>query len=174
TRSTIAGRDRDLIFVGRLVSEKGLDLLLEALARLGARGWRPQLTVIGSGAQHSAMEEMTARLDLRDQVKFAGAKSPSEIAEALNRHKILVAPSRYDEPFGVVALEGIGCGCAVIGSNGGGLPEAIGPCGITFPNGDVDALAKAIEKLLREPDERHRLAENAATHLSQFQPATIA
>ena len=92
----------------------------------------------------------------------------------LQEHKILVIPSRYDEPFGVVALEGIACGCVAVGSVGGGLPEAIGPCGLTFPNGDAAALAQALEQLLRQPNEQRRLVANAPQHLAKFHPATIA
>ena len=120
------------------------------------------------------MEELAAKLGLRDQVTFAGPKRDAELAHLLQQHKILVIPSRYDEPFGVVALEGIACGCVAVGSAGGGLPEAIGPCGLTFPNGDVDALARTLEKLLRAPEERQRLMAHAPEHLAKFQPAAIA
>ena len=120
------------------------------------------------------MQELTKRLGLESQVQFSGAQSGAELTHALNEHQILVVPSRYDEPFGVVALEGIACGCAVIGSSGGGLPEAIGPCGITFPNGDIAALEKALELLLTQPNERERLTAAAPGHLAQFQPHLIA
>jgi glycosyltransferase involved in cell wall biosynthesis len=97
-----------------------------------------------------------------------------ELVKLLQEHKILVIPSRYDEPFGVVALEGIACGCVAVGSSGGGLPEAIGSCGVTFPNGDANALAQALEQLLRQPDEQRRLTANAPQHLARFHPTVIA
>jgi glycogen synthase len=172
TRAAAGERSGDLIFVGRVVSEKGLDVLLESLALLRARGPRPRLTIVGSGPEEKSMHQLAARLDLVDQVTWSGIKRGSELAEILNRHKILVVPSRYDEPFGVVALEGIACGCAVIGSKGGGLPEAIGLCGITFPNGDAVALADALERLLAAPDQE--LVAAAPQHLARFHPATIA
>ena len=169
-----ARRTHELLFLGRLVSEKGLDTLLEALGRLRQRQVRPQLTVIGSGPEQLNMQELTKRLGLEDQVKFLGAQSGAELAATLNQHKILVVPSKYDEPFGVVALEGIACGCAVIGSNGGGLPEAIGSCGITFPNGDIAALENALERLLTRREEREELIAAGLKHLIQFQPALVA
>jgi glycosyltransferase involved in cell wall biosynthesis len=172
-RSTSTER-ADLIFVGRLVSEKGLDILLESLRRLSSRGLTPRLTIVGSGSEEPRMRALARTLGLEPQVDFVGAKNPTEVAELLNRHAILVVPSRYDEPFGVVALEGIACGCAVVGSSGGGLPEAIGECGVTFANGDIEALADALEKLLRDSDERRRLAANAPQHLARFYPTTIA
>lgn len=167
-------RSADLIFLGRLVSEKGIDLLLEALALLRARNFSAHLTIVGSGPELSALQQMVRRLGLGGQVTFVGPKRDAELVDLLRRHKILVIPSRYDEPFGVVALEGIASGCAVVGSRGGGLPEAIGPCGVTFPNGDVEALVDTLEKLLRQPDERRRLLANASEHLSKFHPAVIA
>jgi glycogen synthase len=169
-----AERNGDIIFVGRIVSEKGLDILVESLAGLRLNRLQPRLTVVGSGPELIATQKRAAELGFHDQVAFIGSKSGAELAEILNRHKILVVPSRYEEPFGVVALEGIACGCAVVGSRGGGLPEAIGPCGLTFANGDPEALSKALEKLLTQPRERERLAANAPQHLAQFQPALIA
>ena len=120
------------------------------------------------------MQKLVADLGLRDQVTFAGAQSGEELARTFNAHRILVVPSRYKEPFGVVALEGIACGCLVVGSRGGGLPEAIGPCGLTFPNADAGALADILERLLRAPSERDRLLGAAPEHLACFQPSTIA
>lgn len=167
-------RRREFIFLGRLVEEKGLDILLQALSGLRQRDLRPQLTVVGSGPELEKMQDLTKRLGLEAQVQFRGPQTGSELASTLNEHQTLVVPSRYDEPFGVVALEGIACGCAVIASSGGGLPEAVGPCGITFPNGDIAALEKALERLSTRSDERERLVAQAPSHLSQFQPRLVA
>ena len=120
------------------------------------------------------MQELAKRLGLDDQVQFRGAQSGAELAATLNQHQILVVPSKYDEPFGVVALEGIACGCAVIGSSGGGLPEAIGPCGITFSNGDIGALESAMERLLTRPLEREGLIAAGPKYLARFQPRLVA
>jgi glycogen(starch) synthase len=167
-------RPGDLIFLGRLVTEKGVDVLLQALALLRNRRLFPRLTIVGSGPELVAMQQMAGRLGLNEQVTFAGAKRGAELVGLLQEHKILVIPSRYNEPFGVVALEGIACGCVVVGSGGGGLPEAIGPCGMTFPNGDAEALGESLEKLLRSPEERQRLTANAARHLERFSSSVIA
>jgi glycogen(starch) synthase len=173
-RSPGAERSSDLIFLGRLVSEKGIDVLLEALALLRTRTLSPRLTIVGSGPEMSAMQKMSERLGLSEDVTFAGPKRGAEMVSLLQEHKILVVPSRYDEPFGVVALEGIACGCVAVGSSGGGLPEAIGPCGVTFPNGDANALAHALEQLLLQPDEQRRLVANAPQHLAKFHSTVIA
>ncbi len=167
-------RTGELLFVGRLVSEKGLDLLLETLSHLRKRELRPSLTVVGAGPELNAMQKLAGDLGLHDQVTFAGPQRGEELAKIFHSHRILVVPSRYDEPFGVVALEGIACGCVVVGSKGGGLPEAIGPGGLTFPNGDAGALAEALEKLLRAPDECDGLGAPAQKHLVHFHPTAIA
>jgi glycogen synthase len=167
-------RSARLIFLGRLVSEKGVDILLQALAILQARNSSPSLTIVGGGPELSALQELAKTLRLEHQVTFTGPKRGEELTALLRKHEILVVPSRYDEPFGVVALEGIACGCVVVGSRGGGLPEAIGPCGLIFQNGDVNALAATLESLLLSPDERERLLAHAPQHLAKFHPATIA
>jgi glycogen synthase len=166
-------RSQDLVFLGRLVAEKGVDILLKAMNRLKSRGGIPSLTIIGTGPEQAALERLADQLGLGAWVTFVGAKDGEELAQLLQAHKILVVPSRYEEPFGIVALEGIACGCVVIGSSGGGLPEAIGRCGMTFPNGDDAALADSLERL-QNPGERARLQAHATSHLAQFQPATVA
>ncbi|MEP7013319.1 MAG: glycosyltransferase family 4 protein [Acidobacteriota bacterium] len=161
-------RTKDLVAVGRLVSDKGFDLLLEALAFLAqTEGLTPRLTLIGGGPERPRLVAQAAALGLTHRIELTGTLPPGEIARRLAEHRFLVVPSRYAEPFGLVALEGIACGCAVIGSSRGGLPEAIGPCGRTFPNGDAGALAGLLAELLRSADARERLLEGAAEHLAE-------
>lgn len=133
-------RDRELLFVGRLVSDKGCSVLLEALGLLKKEGISPSLTITGSGPEQELLARQAAVLGLADQIRFTGPLRGHQLAREMNRHRTLVVPSLWAEPFGIVALEGIACGCYVIGSNAGGLRDAIGLCGCTFPNGDVSAL----------------------------------
>ena len=164
-------RAKELIFVGRLVSDKGADLLLEAMASLPSN---PRLTVAGDGAERAHLEKQAAELGLQTRIEFVGSQSGERLANLLRQHRILVVPSRWREPFGIVALEGIACGCVVVGSAEGGLAEAIGPCGLTFPNGDAAALAQALSRLLEDPGECERLRQNAAAHLARFTPRRVA
>jgi glycosyltransferase involved in cell wall biosynthesis len=172
-RENIA-RDGDLVAVGRLVSDKGFDILVEAMARLAGEGLRPKLSIIGDGPEREALRRLVKELGLAAQVAFLGAMNGPALAEALNRHRLAVVPSRWKEPFGIVALEAIACGCAVVGSRDGGLSDAIGPCGITFPNGDVPALAEALSGLLKKPGLLLKYREHAPEHLRQHQPAAVA
>ncbi len=167
-------RTEDLVFLGRLVSDKGVDLLLDALARLAAEGLRPRLTVIGDGPEAPHLREQAARLGLTERVRFLGTRTGEELVEILNRHRILVVPSRYNEPFGIVALEGIACGCVVVGSQGGGLKDAIGPCGDTFRNGDTADLARVLGHWLRNPELDAPCHEQAAAHLARHSTARAA
>jgi glycosyltransferase involved in cell wall biosynthesis len=149
-RDPSAVRDRELIFVGRLVSDKGADILLEALQLLRSRGLRPWLTIVGSGPEADALWALAERLQLTNQVNFVGAKTGSELAGLLNRHQIIEISSRWREPFGLVALEGLACGCKAIVARCGGLVEAIGPCAIPFEHQSVAGLADAIRSTLQD------------------------
>lgn len=169
-----AVRDRDLVFVGRLVSDKGVDDLLYALEDLRRRGLTPRLSIVGDGPERTSLEALAVSLGLTAQVDFVGVLRGPELAAALNSHRVLVVPSRWAEPFGLVALEGIACGCVVVGSELGGLPEAIGPCGVTYPNGNRAALANRIGEVLLNPRLYADLRSNAAIHLQRHRPEVIA
>ena len=166
-------RSRELVFVGRLVSDKGADILLEALHILAAAGNRPGLTIVGDGPERPRLEAQAHRLGLQEDVRFLGTKSGQDLVQILNQHQVMVVPSRYNEPFGIVALEGAACGCVVVGSEGGGLKEAIGPCGPTFPNGDAAALAKVLELLPRDPVAMEGFRRAAHGHLAAHSAASI-
>jgi glycogen(starch) synthase len=158
-------RQLDLLFVGRLVSDKGVDLLLAALGQLAQEGLRVQLTVAGEGPERRALARQANELGLEASVRFVGILKDEQLATEYRRHGVVVIPSRYEEPFGIVALEAIASGCVVIGSAGGGLKDAIGECGLTYPNGDRAALAEGIRRLLGEPELRRQLRARAADHL---------
>jgi len=160
-------RTGDFVFVGRLVSDKGVDLLLEALAILAREGLEPRLTIVGDGPEAPRLREQAARLGIAGRVAFLGLQQGREVVAILNGHRVMVIPSRYQEPFGIVALEGIACGCLVVGSEGGGLKEAIGACGRTFRNGDAGDLARVLGDVLRHPERDGDLLRHAADHLAR-------
>lgn len=167
-------RRKDLVFVGRFVSDKGLPVLLRALVQLCKRGLRPALTVVGYGPEEAAWRRLSDELGLAAQVHFIGVMRGRELAEELNAHKVLVVPSLWNEPFGVVALEGMACGCVVVGSEGGGLKEAIGPGGLTFPNGDIEALSGCLIKGLHDEKTIVGCRSAAPAHLAWHQPGPVA
>lgn len=163
---------KDMIFVGRLVSDKGADLALDALARLHRKGQHRHLTIVGDGPEKTSLVTRAHALGLRKHVEFPGPLQGIALADELRAHRVQLVPSRWPEPFGIVALEGAACGCFVIGSNQGGLPEAIGPCGVCFPNGDADALAERIAQVAPSP---HTVVQETArrAHLEKHTTAFI-
>jgi glycogen(starch) synthase len=170
-----APRDRDIVFLARLVSDKGGDLTLEALAILKDKHrLTPSLTIVGDGPEGGNLRAMAARLGVEKQVTFAGMLTEETLVRMLNRHRIMVVPSRLAEPFGVVALEGIACGCVLAGSESGGLADAIGPCGLTFPNHDAPAFAEAVRRLLEDEALCQKLRAEAPAHLEKHSAERIA
>ena len=167
-------KSKELVFLGRVVSEKGVGILLEALAQLKLQRKEPQLTIIGQGSEELMLRQKINYLGIEKQVNFVGAKTGEELVRILNEHQMMIVPSLYDEPFGVVALEGIACGCVVVGSAGGGLKDAIGECGVTFPNGDVAALTQILANLLNNPHQLSAYRQNAPAHLSRHQQKVVA
>lgn len=168
-----AARDRELVFVGRLVSEKGADLLLQAFKQLEKRWPTIRLSLIGHGPERPKLEKQAAQMGLAERTGFLGPLEPEQVAAQLRRHRILVVPSVYEEPFGVVALEGAACGCRVLGSDGGGLPEAIGPAGTTFRRGNLADLTERLNDLLGAVHDATE-QQTIAAHLQHHHPRRIA
>jgi glycogen synthase len=124
-------RSCDLLFVGRPVPEKGLPDLLDALAAIADLPWR--LSVAGDVAPFAVAHAM-----IRDRISFLGRVSQTEVASIMQRHDVLVVPSRY-ETFGNVALEGLAVGMVVVASRVGGLKQLIadGRTGFHFEPANV-------------------------------------
>ena len=165
------GRD-GLLFVGRLVSVKGADLAIEALRRLRERGVETTLTICGDGPERDALEQQVREAGLEDAVTFEGWTEPDELAAHYRRARLLLVPSRY-EPFGIVALEAIAGGCPVVAAETGGLPEAVGDCGILVAPDDPGALADAAERALRS-DVRADLRAAMPAHVDRHRIDRIA
>ncbi|MCS3672409.1 glycosyltransferase involved in cell wall biosynthesis [Salinibacter ruber] len=161
-----------LLFVGRLVSVKGADLAVEALRRLRKRGIDTTLTICGDGPERDALERQAKEADLEDAVKFEGWTEPDELADRYRHAELLLVPSRY-EPFGIVALETLASGCPVVAAETGGLPEAVGDCGLLVPPDDAEGLADATERALRS-DVRDNLRAAIPAHVNRHRVDRIA
>lgn len=148
-------RDIDLLFVGRLIPDKGCDVLLKALVRLGEWQMFPKLTVIGDNLKNTVSElpkwrHQAEKMGLDNQVRFLGERPAPEVAAAMRASRILVIPSTWQEPFGIVGLEGLASGCQVIASIHGGLKEACGEFATYFENGNDESLATALKSCLNQ------------------------
>lgn len=161
-------RDRDIVFVGRMIPEKGCVDLIDAVSLLDAAGMQVSVTLIGDGPERPALERRAYERGLDGMIRFAGQMTGADLARMLSRHRLMVVPSRWPEPFGIVALEGMASGCVVIGTDLGGLPEAIGPGGVIVPSDNPKAIADAVRVLLADEElcgrYRHAGTRFAARH----------
>lgn len=167
-------RDRDIVFVGRLVSDKGVTTLLDALHRLRGLGLHLSATLIGDGPEAPALREQTRSLGLTDQVEFAGRRSGEDLVRRLHAHHVLVVPSVWEEPFGLVVLEGLACGCLPLVARSGALPEAAGPCGRVFAKGEAGALAAELLAWHMHRPVAASVQTQSAEHLASHQPDRVA
>lgn len=174
-KTNLAKRQKELVFLGRLVSIKGADLLIQALHILKKHHkLTPKLTIVGFGEDEPKLRQQVADSGLSETIRFVGQKTGENLAQELNQHQIIVVPSRWAEPFGIVALEGMACGCVPIVSEQGGLPDAIGKCGLTFENNNAQKLAEAIRKLLTQTDLLKNFSGKTQEHIKNYSPENIA
>ncbi|HEY2731276.1 MAG TPA: glycosyltransferase family 4 protein [Polyangia bacterium] len=166
----------DFLYVGRLVSEKGVRTLLNALGSLNARpGRRPaNLLIVGDGERRLALEEQAAALDLTTHVHFAGQKRDQELLDAIALGRIAVVPSEWEEPMGGVALELLAAGLPLIVSERGGLAECAGDAAWTFPNGNHLALAAQMASLLDDEALRGSKLARAREVVARFDETRMA
>ena len=143
-------QENRILYVGQLIRGKGVDLLLRALPFLGCDY---ELTIVGAGNAQPELERLHQKLRLGDKVRFAGWVNPQDLTEYYARSKVLVVPSRWPEPFGMIGLEAMHHGRPVVAFEVGGIPDWLdhGVTGFLAPEQDVLALANALEKLLRDP-----------------------
>lgn len=171
-------RERELVFVGRLVSDKGVDLLISALDLLARRGRHVRLTVVGDGPEREALHRQARASNLADRIEFVGHRTGSDLAATLNAHRVLVVPSVWEEPFGVVVLEALACGCVPLVAHSGGLPEAVGACGVVLARTARESLAAAlatgIDALLGDHEAIEHFRQQAAAHLERHTPDRVA
>lgn len=163
-------------YIGRVVEEKGLDTLLDALAQVPSR---PALRIVGGGDQRVSLEMRAERLGIRDRVRFEGAVPPERVPELLNQLDILVLPSRtrpnWKEQFGRILVEAMATEVAVVGSDSGEIPNVIGDAGLVFPEGDAAALAAHLRALIEDPAElRERQQAGRERVLARFTQEQIA
>ncbi len=140
------------LFAGRLVKEKGVDVLLRALAQLHARIPHASLDVIGDGAERASLEALSHSLGLGHVVRFHGAQSRAQTEAIACAAWVQVVPSLWAEPFGLVAVEAMMRGTAVIASASGGLADIVRneATGLLVPRGDVAALSDALHRVLSD------------------------
>ena len=165
----------DFIFVGRLVFEKGINILLHALFKLVSEDEfkNIRLAIIGDGPLKSDLESTAENLNLKNNSYFLGAKNRNELISILSQARIGVVPSLYEEPMGGVALEFLAAGKSVIVSEYGGLSECIGDAGLTFKNGNIEELYKCMKALTNNISLEKKLMKHAPTRLEIFNESNL-
>ncbi|HML94121.1 MAG TPA: glycosyltransferase family 4 protein [Thermodesulfobacteriota bacterium] len=151
------------VFAGRLVKEKGVDVLLRAFGKVSAKVPAARLVIAGDGPERKNLEALASRLNLTPSVRFAGYLQQEEMNDALKGAWVQVIPSLWDEPFGIVAIEAMARGAPVVASSSGGLGEIIEPGvdGFLVPPGDADVLSEKLTALLTDKNLAASMASSA-------------
>ena len=159
-------------FAGRLVREKGADVLMRAFAKVVAQLPKARLLVAGEGPEEACLARLIVDLGLSASVSMLGYLPRQEMEHRFDAAWVQAVPSRWMEPFGNVALEAMMRGTAVVASDAGGFAEIVqnGETGLLVPPGDADALAQGLVRLLRDRELAERMGSTgrrfALTHFS--------
>ncbi len=142
-----------LLCLGRVVDDKGFDLAIRALADIRRRVPATRLVVAGDGPARAALSGEAAALGLADAVEFTGWVRPEGVPSLLNRATVVIVPSRWQEAFGLVALQAAQMARPVVATDVGGLPEVVldGSTGLIVPAESPAAIAGAVSALLEDP-----------------------
>lgn len=159
-----AGEPDEVLFVGRLHRQKGVDTLVRAVPLLPA-GCR--VTLAGDGPERGALRRLAAELGVADRVRVTGFLPHREVPGLLAAARVAVLPSRYEE-LGTALVEAMAAGRPVVASRVGGIPELVrdGVDGLLVPPGDPVALAAAIGRLLADPALAAELGANGRARVA--------
>tara|TARA_B110000211_G_C14087947_1_gene557556 strand:+ start:3793 stop:4839 length:1047 start_codon:yes stop_codon:yes gene_type:complete len=170
-------KTKDFIFCGRLVSDKGADILLDAFSLVLKKYKKSTLTIVGEGPEYHFLKNKADKINLFNNINFIGSLYGQKLNNKFNEHYCMVVPSR-NEAFGVVALEGLATTQFVITSNNGGLPEAINSCGQVV-RGNYIELSKAMINFLtfKKKQSKLKLTQHldvCKKHLLKHRPRFVA
>lgn len=156
-------------FIGRLVEEKGVMVLLDALGGLEG-DWR--LNILGSGPLLDALKSHVKLLGIADRVQFDAHLPSVQIPPYYHELDLLVLPSltypNWKEQFGRVLVEAMASGVAVIGSDSGAIPSVIGDAGVIVPEGDIPALRNAIARIRADNAYRYALIQKGLARFRTY------
>jgi len=144
-----------ILFVGRIVKQKGLHILIQAFKEVLEMYPSAQLYIVGTAKATSRfkknsylkyLEAMSA--DIKDNLSFIGSVPNKSLATYYSIADVFVCPSIWEEPFGMVITEAMACECAIVASKTGGIPEVVGNAGMLVDPNNIDALKSAIIRIL--------------------------
>lgn len=163
TRLAQNGNEFQIGYVGRLVQEKGVPVLLHAAKCLIDDGVRFHLTIVGDGPLRQRLESETRELGLGEHVTFTGDLSGQELEKAVRPLQTVVMPSVWEETAGLTAIEQMMRGGVVIAADIGGLSEIVGDSGLKFAPGDEQDLYLRLREIVDKPDLVSSLGGRART-----------
>ncbi len=162
----------EIVFLGRVTPYKGLAVAIEALAKLRASGTGATLTVIGPEDEpHGAqMRALAARLGVGEAIAWRGQQPPEQAAAALAGAHAMIVPSTWDEPFPLVTIEGALARVPLVASDVGGIAEGMHDeqHALLFARGDADGAARALARVLGEPEQTAARVQRAHEHAQVF------
>lgn len=159
-----------LVVAGRLNWEKGTRYAIQAVAELCSSFPDIQLAIVGDGEELDELRALTEALGVSERVRFPGAVAREEVAAYLGAADVFLFPTERDEAAPLVLPEAMACGCSVVASEIGGIPEVIGgpdEAGVLVPPGDLGALVAAIRDLLADPSVRAELGKRARKRIEE-------
>jgi len=159
-----------ILGIGRHVPQKGFDLLLRAFAQIVQAGEKTyDLLLAGDGRDRKALEELAATLGLTGRVHFIGRVDRANAVRLFAGCAFFVLPSRH-EPFGIVNLEAMAAGKAVVAARVGGVPEIVedGKTGLLFPGENIEALRDTLLRLMDDVALQTRLGAAGAAYVRRF------
>ena len=158
----VSGDRKTILYVGRIVREKGIFTLLDAFEKLREQGKDVSLILVGEGPLKEDLAKEVLRRKLNDRVKLAGFVDEKKLVSLYNSSDAFVLPSHY-EPFGMVALEAMASRVPVVVSDVGGLSEIVedGITGVKVPASNPSTLAEGILRVLEDRELSEQLKENA-------------
>ncbi len=158
-----------LLYVGRLVKEKGVDVAIAAFPRILERFPQARMLIAGDGPEGPLLDQQARSLGIRESVDFLGWVAPEEVFGLINTASVVVIPSRWEEPFGFVALEAGLMARPVVATRVGGLQEIIvhSKTGLLVPNEDKQELSEAIMVLLSNLSMAEHFGQTARCHVTK-------
>jgi len=161
-RFGVGDHEKMVLFVGRLVPQKGVEYLIRSMARISWRFPEAKFVIVGEGWMRGHLEWLADQSRQRWRVNFTGFISDDDLVVLTKSADVMVVPSVY-EPFGIVALEGMAAGVPVVASQVGGLAEVVehDKTGVYVYPRSADSIAWGVERVLSDPGYRDWLVKNA-------------
>jgi glycogen(starch) synthase len=157
-----------IAFLGRLVTTKGVRVLLEAARILREQNRSFELLIMGDGPERESLEQFAHDLQIDAYVCFAGRLNETELEASLSRASAVVIPSLGGEVFGLVVAENMLRGLPIVASDLGAFVEVLGDTGLVFRTGDAEGLASDLARLLDDPSLATRLGNGGRERALHF------